>query len=102
MACENEKYNGWTNRETWALFLHLTNNEAMYREVLEVLKDGNEMDRSLGEDTLHKEKALKIYVDELRGELEDMEIVKLLIRDVGSFWRVNWKEIVQAFTEDLQ
>ena len=34
---ENEKYNGWTNWETWNVNLWLSNDENLYNETKELL-----------------------------------------------------------------
>ena len=52
------KYNGWSNKETWLLNLHLTNTEWIYNEVKEVLSRKYEYSHQ-------KEDALKDYVENL-------------------------------------
>ena len=45
MGTAEKTYNGWTNYETWAIALHLNNDEGTYnmvRERAEDLKDGAE------------------------------------------------------------
>ncbi len=95
-----EEYNGWTNRETWALNLHLTNDEWLYNEVRSLLKQKYEFKHQ-------KDDALRTFVEDLKynlyeGEYEG-ETLKLFINmfdDIGSLWRVNYTEIVKTFLEE--
>src|SRR5690242_7741005 len=36
-----ERYNGWTNRETWAVALHINNDQGWQESVHEALRTGN-------------------------------------------------------------
>lgn len=86
-----EEYNGWTNRETWACHLHLSNDQGMYESCREATRE-----------------SLEEYVCELLdpaywrdsfGESMPREI-ELMKDDIGSLWRVNWDEIVEALEEE--
>lgn len=35
---DNESYNGWTNRETWALMLHINNDQGLHEEFQAVVQ----------------------------------------------------------------
>jgi len=96
-----EKYNGWTNRETWALNLWLTNDEGLYNEVLKVLKEADKKDKKEGTKIIYKVDALKEYIEDLREEAEDNINLREMFKDVGSLWRVNWGEIVEGFEEEI-
>ncbi len=89
---KDEKYNGWTNHETWALNLWLTNDEGTYNETKKILKEAE-----------LKDKALKEFVEDLREQAENesaTEELKNMFHDVGSLWRVNWQEITDSFKEE--
>ena len=95
-----DEYNGFQNRETWAVNLHLTNDENLYNEVRDLLKQKYEY-------KFQKDDALKDYVEELFYNLKEnefspkqKELIFNMMSDVGSLWRVNWTEIVKAFLED--
>jgi len=91
-----EKYNGWTNRETWATVLWLDNEQGTQ----ELMQDmAQQHDSALG---------LADSVEEFVTELLDMESVfsappaqrKELISmssDIGSLYRVNWYEIAEHY-----
>lgn len=100
---DTEKYNGWTNRETWAVSLHINNSEsfqahtrwaahtakgAPYPELTlaDTLKDWIE---GLSED---------VYAPGPAGE-PDRELCAMF-GDIGSLWRVNWREIAANLLED--
>lgn len=118
----DETYNGWTNRETWALMLHINNDEGLSesarenvaRERLDAHRyaerthpewSGTERDayiRSAAAD------ALKYWADVLfirsgyTGEYGDAwpDGLADAAADIGSLWRVNWAECVDALINE--
>lgn len=122
---ETETYNGWTNRETWAVALHINNDQGWQESVLDALRYGDyghggesftltearqayynspsAITRSAGEiirenveETLFGE-----YVTDELGRVHPNEHQWSAIRDIGSLWRVNWDELGAAFLSDL-
>lgn len=90
----NDTYQGWTNRETWALMLHINNDEGLYYAAREVLSEG-------GEEGLREHVTVLLDPDEFRegtGESQPREIARMA-HEVGSLWRVNWSEVYEALTE---
>ena len=101
-----EKYNGWTNRETWAFVLHLENDERLYSYALDVMLY---MLASCYEQVVQPIRGLK------RHELEDTSLrqlgevfVKHIERffdevpealpeywhkEIGSMWRIDYLDI---------
>lgn len=82
----DEKYNGWTNRETWAAFTWLTNDETMYHDVRGSCAE-----------------AIQDYVEGLAEQDERSSVgneLMVMFEDIGSLWRVNWEEIAKALSED--
>lgn len=79
-----EEYNGWTNRETWAAHLWITNDQSLYTSAL------------------HANTAflLEEYMEELLSLRQESETLQTMFDDIGSLWRVNWKEIHDAIKED--
>lgn len=92
----NTEYNGWTNRETWATALHINNDEGLINPLSEVAK-------------LHDN--LNDMADEVEGfisEVLDFDNVStnrnafLMLQDIGSLYRVNWREIAESIMSEVQ
>ncbi len=98
----DETYQGWANRETWAVNLHLSNDQGLYDQV-------NELAERVDRDPSGLADAIRTYVsDELlspewwRAEM-DMSMPDEVIsigREIGSLWRVDWDEIAAAWLDD--
>lgn len=89
-----KRYNGWENRETWAVALHLGCDESLYLAM-------NEM-RASSKDWLEFSDKIKNLFTELRFEASSSptkNIVDLLL-DIGSLERVNFDEIARSFFSD--
>jgi len=80
-------YNGWPNYETWAVYTHLTNTEALYHTAQEMARGGDEI--------------LKNYVEDLTNECIGEGLGRLLVQDVvDSFLRqVDWRRLAEALLE---
>lgn len=77
-----DTYNGWTNRETWAMHLWLTNDEHAYH----LFRGQSAM--ALAEH----------FTEECSAPSLDGFYLQVL-QDVGSLYRVNWQEIAAALAE---
>ena len=93
----DEKYNGWTNRETWAVKLYIDNDQGLYSYYVNMLnrsKDARSFAQEL-EDW---------FFNLIQDMLEDGNLsneARGMILDIGSLWRVNWLEIAQQdYTEE--
>ena len=107
-----ETYNGWTNRETWAVSLHLNNDEGLYHDLARILEEAflEDLDRETREGRISGEssavESLSEWVEEILScsyweENGGMPRgIQLMKDDVGSLWRVNWREIVEAELEE--
>lgn len=108
-----ETYNGWTNRETWAVSLHLNNDEGLYYDLARILEEAflEDVDGSTREGWIRgvssAEDSLSEWVEEILSfdYWEDQGVpmprgIQLMKSDVGSLWRVNWREIVEAELEE--
>jgi len=82
-----QTYNGWTNRETWAAHLYITNDQGLYeymreQESGEGIKDWFESQVTLMiENQCHRDTAL-------------------MLTDIGSLWRVDWVEVYGALHDE--
>lgn len=68
----NEKYNGWTNRETWLVNLHF-NPES--KEDLELIKSD---------------------IEDLEENIENM-----FLKDFVDFSRIDWYDLERCFLEEV-
>jgi len=78
---DNETYNGWSNRETWAANLWMTNDPSSYEFFANLPKDAD----------LREEFEIYYGLDDRNNPVYDV------LLDVGSLWRVNWHEIASNF-----
>lgn len=133
-SCEREedpeRYNGWTNRETWALKLHLDNTEGSQAWLIETARLAGENAEASEVWTLEQAKvfttedAIKNAVEGVWSEalnpeftqdgfasvrtcgyeigLHDPADVLRMIADVGSLWRVNFREIATHVVEEAK
>lgn len=93
-----EEYNGWSNRETWAANLHMTNDygwDAHLRD--QVLASHKEGDTKYAT----AEAVKQVFNDVVDESDTPDETVESVLRDVGSVWRVNWVEIAAAHLDGL-
>jgi hypothetical protein len=93
----DETYNGWANRETWAFWLHVTNDEGWYNLVREhvqsELAQANYADWVLGESVVD-------YAKEALDEgLATPDSEKMMRDEIGSWWRIDHAEIGAAARE---
>ena len=76
-----EKYNGWTNRETWNVNLWVMNDEGLYSAMHQHSQPWT------------AESARDFVLDILPDGTPDMSGVK-------DYFAVNWEEIANAWNED--
>jgi hypothetical protein len=94
-----EGYNGWTNRETWATALHLNNDEGLYKTVQDWAVSNWEEQEDEAEAVTVLAESIEDFVTELVET--DWDGVKFMRYDIGSLWRVNWREIAQSFISEM-
>ena len=99
---EIQEYNGWSSRETWAANLWLTNDYGMTKDLeiyfQELHKEGEPTTPEIMRDFTK-------YIENYVGELFEFENLTpttySMMSDIGSLYRVNWREIAEGFSEVL-
>jgi hypothetical protein len=116
-------YNGWTNRATWAVALHVNNDQGWQEQIHELasayLADVHEEEpdgpeESSEDDVSGFREALKDSVTALVDplayveEFGDIELSTwangpgLAARDIGDLDEVNWHELAESFIRDVR
>jgi len=95
-----EQYNGWTNRETWATKLHLDNDRYLNEIAWEYARAYDQA-YELGQ-------VIKNWIEEDLLTFENITVANsdgnylwLMLTDIGSLYRVNWREIAQAYLDEI-
>jgi len=106
---EEEKYNGWSNRETWAYSLWIGDDSEHYHELVNnlllTLKDEDK------EFNQNKNWIRAKIADMLSDNLSDIEeefhedsktfnCYSRMLKDIGSLWRINYNEVASSNFED--
>ena len=101
----DDKYSGFTNYETWVTVLWLENDEKLNRAA---------KDQAIGasfafDDTPERDRYFENWMEVSLTATEGIwdshfpvsrEEKKLMKKDIGSMWRVNWKEVVDRMIAD--
>lgn len=89
-------YNGWENRETWALAIHLGSDEGLYNIMREI--------RATSKNWLEFSDKLKNLIYELRDEATSCPTKEILdfVLDIGSIERINFDEVAKSFFSDTE
>ena len=111
---QNEDYNGWQNRETWAVMLHLDNDQNLQQDYMQLYKMVKSED--LTSDVLTPDqKLIYNFSDQLKEWVSDIvnpnywqehgidmpEWAIYMNEDVGSLWRVYWDQIARRIHRDM-
>jgi hypothetical protein len=95
-----DKYNGWTNRETWAVYLYIGNEETLYnkwRERALVHTRANHPAWMLGQELRDDFERLQESILTARGDVQ--RDLFLMFADIGSLWRVDWDAVAKTLME---
>lgn len=112
----DETYNGWTNRETWALVLHLSNDRTLQQWAEEVAAQAvaqqdetyAELNLAPADEWSRAARAGAEIVDRVADDLRDLADegreawYQRLRDDAGSLWRVEAREVGKFFLESLE
>ena len=82
-----EEYNGWSNRETWAVALWIDNEQRLQDKALELAKE-NKGQRELAD-------AIESWLDDYFNQ--NWVQARTMREDIGSLYRVNWWEIAEGY-----
>ena len=114
-----EQHNGWTNRETWAAALHLSNDYNLDRYTRDRARTAYvcaTVPAGLGPEHLPAMQradiadALEAVADILQGialgEIDPRgrfprDVARLFVIDVGRLWRVDWRELAEHYRADI-
>lgn len=112
----DDTYNGWTNRATWAVALHVNNDQGWQEQVHETTREALASTREFGpgEEVTFLAEWLKdnvtaivdplAYVEEF-GDVSLSTWAKgpgLAARDIGDLDEVNWHELAESFIADVK
>ena len=91
-----QEYNGWTNRETWATALYINNDEGLINPLNEVAKLHDNLNDMAEE------------IESFINEVLDFDNIStnrnafLMLQDIGSLYRVNWREIAESIMSEIE
>ena len=104
----NEKYNGWTNKETWLICLWIDNEQALQEKVLQLAADAkinpkkSEVWTVAEAEKFTLEQSIDDFVDELI--YNERESAGGLISDLLScaISRINFLELAEHYLEEVK
>ena len=126
----DDTYNGWVNRETWCLALHLSNDASIYGMVRDMARDAwetAEEERDADEFGWFRDGILTLHAvarrslaDSLQNLVEDVaadipamirgrhddysplsDLLVAAILDTGSLYRVEFWDIAEGYVDDV-
>ncbi len=94
-----QEYNGWSNRETWATMLHIDNDQFLLDTALDYAKQQLEETESEAEAIRYLAESVQSWLENDLLTLENIagnQGLWLMLTDIGSLYRVNWREIAES------
>lgn len=114
----DDTYNGWTNRETWAFMLNVTNDQGLVesaREYVVTAAAGAEWSPICPDDTDAAAAYARMAAADALRDWADMHFTRAgyadeygdtwpdgladIASDIGSLWRICWDECVDALAD---
>ena len=94
-----QKYNGWTNKNTWALKLHMDSNEGYYTywqgTTTEIIKHSKQPLKDLTEEIKEWYDTIRNNVISKNRQHEPTQTEINLILDISNGQDINYKEIAE-------
>lgn len=98
-----EKYQGWANRETWALMLWINNDQGLYETFRDATRGLRGVKSWIAEDTV-KDLVEQYFTPdgwyEMTGDAFANAPTYAAAFEIGSLWRIDWAEVTAALLED--
>lgn len=100
-----QEYNGWTNRETWATALWIDNDQVLLETALDYAKqevEGHDEGEEIN--PYHLGEALKYWLQDDLLTLENIsgnQSLFNMLTDIGSLYRVEWRELGQHYLNQM-
>ena len=98
MAENTDEFNGWANRETWALWMHANNTESLYVMLVDFVNAYRAADLDAMTDPRLGEEVTDWLNANLDNYLSPAD-AKMMRDEVGSWWRIDYAEIGAAARE---
>jgi hypothetical protein len=114
-------YNGWTNRETWATALHINNDQWLQELADDYAQTAHNEHKADEEEEMGAScdavaclaDTLESWISEDLLTLENIsanpftgktanEGLWMMLNDIGSLYRVNWRELAEAWLSDIK
>jgi hypothetical protein len=101
-----EKYNGYTNRETWTLALNIDNDDSLSYVVIEAVKQI--MVQHTSNQVYFVIKYLENFVDQLQEWRFDEASGNInqglvsILDDIGSTWRIDYNELAHKYIQEYK
>lgn len=102
----SDEYNGWPNRETWAVNMHWGNDQGLYESMTELIRRCQ-----------RRGETVSVVADSFREEVSGLlnpsvyrdifgtqqpEGLASIAHEVGSLSRVDWRCLAEAWMEDTE
>ena len=97
---DDTTYNGWTNRETWAVNLYIENDPTWAWQRDERMRELSE-DSTQAEIAEAAESVTHLLLEEYAQEATGASVLSLM-EDIGSLYRVNWLELGQSWLDEVE
>ena len=110
---EEQGYQGWSNRETWATMLHIDNDQALFEIAMDYARtareehrndDPKDPDANVSIALYCLEESIKYWIEEdllTRENIAGNEGLWLMLSDIGSLYRINYQEIADSLISNV-